>query len=116
MSAGGLVSALMSVRSFRTVWVGWPGVYVDEGDPARASLTSALGAEGYAPVYLDPKTVDLHYNGFCNSVLWQVRRKRGGGGEREEREELLRAEEKKKNEKKKKSHFFIISLFHKKLF
>lgn len=73
VSAGGLVSALMSVRSFRTVWVGWPGVYVDEGDPARASLTSALGAEGYAPVYLDPKTVDLHYNGFCNSVLWQVR-------------------------------------------
>jgi len=76
----------MSVRSFRTVWVGWPGVYVDESDPARASLTSALGAEGYAPVYLDPKTVDLHYNGFCNSVLWQVREE----GERRREEEKKR--------------------------
>ena len=24
------------------------------------------------PVYLDPKVFDLHYNGFCNSVLWQL--------------------------------------------
>lgn len=24
------------------------------------------------PVYLDPKIFDLHYNGFCNSVLWQL--------------------------------------------
>jgi len=23
-------------------------------------------------VYLDQKTCDLHYNGFCNSVLWQL--------------------------------------------
>lgn len=22
--------------------------------------------------YLDQKTCDLHYNGFCNSVLWQL--------------------------------------------
>ena len=40
--------------------------------PDRDALTAALAAEAYAPVHLDPRTVDLHYNGFCNSVLWQL--------------------------------------------
>jgi len=71
VSAGGLVSALMSVQNFDTVWVGWPGVYVSAG-PDRDALTAALHTARYAPVYLDPTTVDLHYNGFCNSVLWQL--------------------------------------------
>lgn len=47
------------------------GVYVDEG-PDRDKLTRALAKENYIPVYLDQRTVDLHYNGFCNSVLWQL--------------------------------------------
>ncbi|KFM22881.1 Alpha,alpha-trehalose-phosphate synthase [UDP-forming] 1 [Auxenochlorella protothecoides] len=71
VSAGGLVSALMGVAHFQTKWIGWPGVYVEAG-PERDALTSALHGEGYAPVYLDQKMVDLHYNGFCNSVLWQL--------------------------------------------
>ena len=48
-----------------------PGVYVDEG-PDRDKLTAALARENYIPVYMDHRTVDLHYNGFCNSVLWQL--------------------------------------------
>ena len=40
--------------------------------PERKELTGALAKENYVPVYLDAKTVDLHYNGFCNSVLWQL--------------------------------------------
>lgn len=71
ISAGGLVSALMGVSSFQTKWIGWPGVYIEAG-PERDELTAALEREGYAPVYLDQKTCDLHYNGFCNSVLWQL--------------------------------------------
>ncbi|KAL3135793.1 Trehalose-6-P synthase/phosphatase complex synthase subunit [Trebouxia sp. C0010 RCD-2024] len=71
VSAGGLVSALMGVSNVKTMWVGWPGVYVEEG-PDRDALTAALARENYLPVYLDPRTVDLHYNGFCNSVLWQL--------------------------------------------
>jgi hypothetical protein len=46
-------------------------VYVEEG-PDRNALTAALARECYIPIYLDPKIVDLHYNGFCNSVLWQL--------------------------------------------
>jgi hypothetical protein len=52
----------MSVQSFRTVWVGWPGVHAPPG-PDRDALAAALRAEGYAAVHLDPRTVDLHYNG-----------------------------------------------------
>jgi hypothetical protein len=47
------------------------GVYIEAG-PERDELTTALHSEGYSPVYLDQKTCDLHYNGFCNSVLWQL--------------------------------------------
>ncbi|PRW61035.1 Alpha,alpha-trehalose-phosphate synthase [UDP-forming] 1 isoform B [Chlorella sorokiniana] len=71
VSAGGLVSALMGVGNFQTKWIGWPGVYIEAG-PERDELTAALHSEGYSPVYLDQKTCDLHYNGFCNSVLWQL--------------------------------------------
>eukprot|EP00887_Chlorella_sp_A99_P006844 scaffold2.g6844.t1 len=71
VSAGGLVSALMGVGNFQTKWIGWPGVYIEAG-PERDELTAALHREGYVPVYLDQKTCDLHYNGFCNSVLWQL--------------------------------------------
>lgn len=71
VSAGGLVSALMGVGNFETRWVGWPGVYIEDS-PERDNLTVALEQDGYSPVYLDQKTCDLHYNGFCNSVLWQL--------------------------------------------
>jgi trehalose 6-phosphate synthase/phosphatase len=61
----------MGVGNFQTKWIGWPGVYIEAG-PERDELTAALHSEGYSPVYLDQKTCDLHYNGFCNSVLWQL--------------------------------------------
>lgn len=64
MSAGGLVSALMGVSNFLTKWIGWPGVYVEEG-PDRDALTAALAKEHYIPVYIDPKTVSLSLQNFC---------------------------------------------------
>ncbi len=71
ISAGGLVSALMGVGNSNSIWVGWPGVDIEEG-PERDELTRAMEEQGYGPVYMDEKTCDLHYNGFCNSVLWQL--------------------------------------------
>lgn len=56
VSAGGLVSALMGVSNVSAKWIGWPGVYVEEG-PDRDALTAALAVENYIPVYLDAKTV-----------------------------------------------------------
>lgn len=71
VSAGGLVSALMGVSSYRTLWIGWPGIYVKPGRD-RDALSALLAAEGYAPVWLEAPLLDLYYNGFCNSVLWQL--------------------------------------------
>ena len=71
ISAGGLVSALMGVGNSNSIWIGWPGVDIEEG-PERDALTEAMEDQGYAPVFMDENTCDLHYNGFCNSVLWQL--------------------------------------------
>ncbi|KIZ00019.1 alpha,alpha-trehalose-phosphate synthase (UDP-forming), partial [Monoraphidium neglectum] len=71
ISAGGLVSALMGVGNYTTLWVGWPGIYVRPGRD-RDALAAMLQKEGYVPVWLEPQLLDLYYNGFCNSVLWQL--------------------------------------------
>ncbi|KAK9804133.1 hypothetical protein WJX73_003206 [Symbiochloris irregularis] len=71
LSAGGLVSALGGVQGFNTMWVGWPGIFLPAGRE-RDALTQTLAAKSCVPVFLDAKTVDLYYNGFCNSVLWSL--------------------------------------------
>lgn len=47
------------------------GIWVKPGRD-RDALTAQLVAEGCVPVYIDPTLLDLYYNGFCNSVLWQL--------------------------------------------
>ena len=71
-SAGGLVSALLGVRkTYDMTWVGWPGVFVEEG-PERDRLTATLRKNNFLPVYLTKQQVDLYYNGYCNNVLWSL--------------------------------------------
>ncbi|KDD73644.1 glycosyltransferase, partial [Helicosporidium sp. ATCC 50920] len=60
----------MGVRGFETQWVGWPGVHAQGNE--RAALSATLAARGHTGVYLDGALMDLHYNGFCNSVLWPL--------------------------------------------
>ena len=48
----------MGVSNVSAKWIGWPGVYVEEG-PDRDALTAALSKENYIPVYLDANTVLL---------------------------------------------------------
>lgn len=40
--------------------------------PDRVALAAMLQREGYLPVWLESGLLDLYYNGFCNSVLWQL--------------------------------------------
>ena len=47
------------------------GIYVKPGRD-RDALAAMLEKEGYVPVWLEPQLLDLYYNGFCNSVLWQL--------------------------------------------
>ncbi|CAG9463814.1 unnamed protein product [Pedinophyceae sp. YPF-701] len=69
-SAGGLVSALLGVGSFQIKWIGWPGQLVDSHD--QHSLARTLARDSLYPVFLDQETMNLYYNGFCNSILWNL--------------------------------------------
>ena len=73
-SSGGLVSALTGVESsIEQKWIGWPGMSMEDLAPAkRDELVGLLRKGGYEPVLLDQDTLDLYYNGYCNSVLWQL--------------------------------------------
>ena len=71
-SAGGLVSALSGVgNNYEMLWVGWPGVFVEEG-PERDALTQLLLRRGCLPIYLSRSEVELYYNGYCNNILWPL--------------------------------------------
>ena len=60
-----------SSMQHETRWVGWPGQYIPEG-PEKDALEVELFNQNCIPVWLGKQIVDLHYNGFCNSVLWQL--------------------------------------------
>ena len=77
-SPGGLVSGLAaylesSQRSSSWsdyLWIGWPGIDVDE--TSREELSSRLGKQKASPVYIENKSMERFYQGFCNSTLWPL--------------------------------------------
>lgn len=68
-SAGGLVSALKGVSGMEMIWIGWPGAEV-RGKEAQRKVTAKLAESKCKPVFLDKRTADKYYSGFCNNVLW----------------------------------------------
>lgn len=53
------------------VWIGWPGISVDED--MMESLASRLYSEfGVYPVYMSEKSMDKFYHGFCNKTIWPL--------------------------------------------
>ena len=75
-SAGGLVSALQGTThgAIEQRWIGWPGVATGDfkSKADMNDLRTTLERSGFCPVFLDSRTFDLYYNGYCNSVLWQL--------------------------------------------
>lgn len=71
-SVSGLVAGLRGAeKNYDVTWVGWPGMHVTS-DADKSTLGEALNGRRYHPVYLDENLVELYYNGYCNSVLWQL--------------------------------------------
>eukprot|EP00210_Caulerpa_lentillifera_P001463 g1404.t1 len=70
-SAGGLVSALRGVQHCLTKWIGWPGVFIEEG-PDRDDLSAKLKEKNFIPVWLDSDLISGFYNGYCNNILWPL--------------------------------------------
>jgi trehalose 6-phosphate synthase/phosphatase len=77
-SPGGLVSGLTAyLKSSKEnsssndyLWVGWPGIEVDEA--SHEKLRSKAAKQQAWPVFLDAKTMDGFYHGFCNSTIWPL--------------------------------------------
>ena len=79
-SVGGLATGLNSYLdsldqnspfSGDPLWVGWPGMYLD--DPSRFDFSSRImGKFKICPVNVTPDQMDSFYLGFCNSTLWPL--------------------------------------------
>lgn len=70
-SEGGLATGLGSIyRQGYNVWIGWPGVDVNEA--AQPQITSQLAALSLKPVYLTQEEINNYYEGFSNEILWPV--------------------------------------------
>lgn len=69
-SSGGLVSALRGVHGMDFLWMGWPGTEVP--DNLQEAVLKKCREDKTYPVYLDAKTIDYFYNGFCNNILWPL--------------------------------------------
>ena len=73
--SGGLVSALAPVLASRGgVWIGWPGLPLDEGGDWEKVLEKDLEKRGYelVPVLLSEDDVKGFYEGFSNAILWPL--------------------------------------------
>ena len=73
--SGGLVSALAPVLSSRGgVWIGWPGLPLDEGGDWEKVLDQDREERGYelVPVLLSEDEVKGFYEGFSNAILWPL--------------------------------------------
>ena len=69
-SEGGLATGLGSIyRAEGNVWVGWPGLSVEE-PTEQAHVAEQLQADSMAPVFLTEAEIRDFYEGFSNSTLW----------------------------------------------
>jgi len=77
-SSGGLVSGLSAYMNWARespakmdyLWIGWPGIDVDE--KSRDKLKSKALRFQSSPVFIDDKTMEKFYHGFCNSTIWPL--------------------------------------------
>lgn len=71
-SQGGVATGLESLETTMSKhWVGWPGMYVEEG-PERDKINKQLEEFNYNPVYLTPEQIESFYEGYSNSILWPL--------------------------------------------
>ncbi len=78
-SAGGLVSGLSAYlaslqgasANSEYIWVGWPGITVE--DDLQAEVKSSMQTEFQAyPVFLPEDAMEDFYHGFCNKIIWPL--------------------------------------------
>ncbi len=71
-SAGGLATGLGTFHQIHnSVWVGWPGLVVEEEEKARVEERLQSQFRSY-PVFLSRHHVEEYYHGFSNRTIWPL--------------------------------------------
>ncbi len=80
-SVGGLVTGISayldslkcsSVSKLKPLWVGWPGITIEQSDK-REELKSKMTIDYHAqPVFLSEEIMEKFYHGFCNKIIWPL--------------------------------------------
>lgn len=72
-STGGLATGLGSFyKSYRSLWIGWPGISLEEVKDKKEDIKAKLLSENCYPVFLSRRDVEEYYNGFCNKTIWPL--------------------------------------------
>ncbi len=80
-SAGGIVSGLstyldsLKSSSFTEsdyIWIGWPGITVDDSATMEKLKSKAFSEYHAYPVFLSKKSMEKFYHGFCNKTIWPL--------------------------------------------
>ncbi len=73
-SVGGLATGVGSVHQSReSLWLGWPGLYVQKNNVDQKQRIIDLLSKGkYYPVFLTPYETKNYYEGFCNNTIWPL--------------------------------------------
>ena len=72
-SDGGLPTALSSLESPETLYIGWPGIAADElTDEDKKDIVAELAKRNCYPVFLTAEDIALFYEGYANDTLWPL--------------------------------------------
>ncbi len=72
-SVGGLATGLSSFyKSHGGLWIGWPGVTLEQIDGQENEVNTRLRVEKCYPVYISQQDIEDYYEGFCNKTIWPL--------------------------------------------
>lgn len=72
-SAGGLATGLDSFyKSYRSLWIGWPGIALERIREEKKKIEKKLKAEHCYPVFISNYDIENFYHGFCNKTIWPL--------------------------------------------
>jgi trehalose 6-phosphate synthase/phosphatase len=72
-SSGGLATALASFyQSYRSIWLGWPGIIAERTDGKQEEIATRLQADDCFPLHLSQYDIDGYYRGFSNKTIWPL--------------------------------------------
>lgn len=70
-SEGGLATGLKAIFSENDIWIGWPGVTLNE-EKEEKTVAKKLLESRLHPIFLSQKMVDGFYYGFANDTIWPL--------------------------------------------